>query len=124
MKLKHLLKVNGGEHEIEQGEHYGRTISYNPDDERFYVHAPGEGRTRLEDSGGLGVIGTFAADPTHRKRGWSNALQCARRASVNGDKLITVDPAQPRRLRHSRSRTKRCAVCNADACKEPWPTDR
>lgn len=28
--------------DVNQGEHFGHRITYNPDDARFYVHAPGE----------------------------------------------------------------------------------
>lgn len=104
---------------VSHGEHHGRLITYNPDDERFYVHALGEGRIDPEDSGGMGVIGTYAADPLHRQRGWINALQCARRASLHGDKLRVREPGGVQRLRHSFSPLEPCKICNADGCNQP-----
>lgn len=121
MRTGNRLLVNGDEPTVDQGEHYGRLITYNPDDERFYVHAPGEGKTAPEDSGGGGVIGTYAADPVHRTRGWNNALECARRASLHGDKLLVAEPGAPRRLRHSFSPIEPCKICNADSCREKRP---
>jgi hypothetical protein len=122
MATKHSLQMDGDTPAINQGEHHGRLITYNPDDERFYVHAPNEGKAHPDDSGGAGVLGMYAADPVHRQRGWINALQCARRASIHGDNVLSSEPGRIQRLRHSFSPTEPCKVCNAEGCRErpPW----
>lgn len=37
-----IWKHANGLIDANQGEHFGHRITYNPDDARFYVHAPGD----------------------------------------------------------------------------------
>jgi hypothetical protein len=67
MKMTKLVRDAGGQVAIDQGEHHGHPITYNPDDERFYVHRPGT-------TNGTEILGGFSGS-----RGFSNALQFARR---------------------------------------------
>ena len=55
------LKMNGAEPAVYQGELNGFTLTWNPDDNRYYVQA------------GEITRASFAGD----KRGWSNAKQYA-----------------------------------------------
>jgi hypothetical protein len=54
----HKRIMNGDEPAVDQGEHYGWRISWNPDDGRYYVEAVGR------------ETATFAE--------WRNAIQYAR----------------------------------------------
>jgi hypothetical protein len=58
---------------IDQGTHHGFPVSYNPDDEHFYVHAP-------DSQDGLGCLGRF--------KSWGNAMYFAKqKAKARGDSL-------------------------------------
>lgn len=58
---------------VEQPEVFGFPVTYNPDDERFYLHAVGA----LD---GSRVLGTFAGP-----RAWANLIQFAKRKRKDGD---------------------------------------
>jgi hypothetical protein len=60
-------KSAGGTYEIDQGDVYGFPVTYNPDNDRFYLHSGG-----VQD--GTGVLGTWAAND----RGWANLIQFVR----------------------------------------------
>ena len=62
-----LKRHPGNEICVDQGIVHGHPASYNPDDDRFYIHEPGV-------TDGTGVLGTF--------RDWRNAVQFARRRSI------------------------------------------
>jgi hypothetical protein len=66
----HRLKTGpDGEPAIDQGLVHGLPCTFNPDDGRFYVHAPGT-------TDGTNVLGTF--------KDWRNAVQFARRSAGEG----------------------------------------
>ena len=56
-----------GEPMVEQGLVHGSPATFNPDDNRFYIHAPGT-------MDGTNVLATFAD--------WRNAVQYARRRAI------------------------------------------
>ncbi len=58
----HKRLMNGMEPAVDQGEHYGFRLSWNPDDNRYYVEST------------LGATATFAE--------WRNAVQYARRNQI------------------------------------------
>lgn len=55
-----------GEPLVDQGHVHGLPVSWNPDDDRFYVH-------KIGTTDGTNVLGTFSA--------WRNAVQYARRVT-------------------------------------------
>ncbi len=64
--VAHFCRIYAdGEPEVEQGKHHGFILSWNPDDNRYYVHAPDEDKT---------VCATF-------KR-WTNAVRWAKTHKV------------------------------------------
>lgn len=53
-----------GDPYVDQGHVHGLPVSWNPDDDRFYVH-------KIGTTDGTNVLGTFSS--------WRNAVQFARR---------------------------------------------
>lgn len=65
MSSGHVLKLGAsGDPLVDQGLVHGMPASWNPDDNRFYIHARGT-------VDGTNVLGTFSL--------WRNAVQFARR---------------------------------------------
>ena len=66
-----VRKTANGEYAVDQGDMYGFSVSYNPDDDRFYLHGP-------DGQDGSHVIARYES----KSRGWANLLQFARRKSM------------------------------------------
>jgi hypothetical protein len=64
-----LLRHPNGRIQVDQGREGSLFLSFNPDDERFYVS---------RDESTAETIATFAGNP----KGWANAIQFARRKSA------------------------------------------
>ena len=70
-----VQRTSDGGLAVDQGVHHGLAISWNPDDDRFYVEAP------EEEAGCRGIaLATFAAAGAGGpEKGLQNAIQFARR---------------------------------------------